>query len=179
MLDWFRLSPSPRSRSAGGCLSGQGGHPRGPLFALVARDGGHGRAHMHTWERRRAALQEEEEPHGQGARRRGWGLVEYFVPTGLHPCSNFLRLNQASALPVCTQSHPGRPRAQRGWVQDVHDVPPWDRECIKGIRERRSAAQRQGHDGNATPVPMTRRNATTGDRTDPRRGGRGCETGWR
>ena len=54
------------------------------------------------------------EPHGQGARRRGWGLVEYLVPTGLHPCSNFLRLNQASALPVCTQSHPGRPRTQRG-----------------------------------------------------------------
>lgn len=52
--------------------------------------------------RRRAALQEE----SPTVRERDAGvvvLVEYFVPTGLHPCTSFLRLNQAPALP-CVHS---------------------------------------------------------------------------
>lgn len=144
MLDWFRLSPSPRSCAAGVCLSGQGGHLRGPLCICsptITAVGGR------TWEggeppRRRRAPRSGSETQGLWTSRvscsnRAASLQQVF------------KVKSGSCTPVCTQSHDGRPGTQRSGYM----VFPLGIGVHQGDQ---GAPQRQGHDGKG-PCPHDER----------------------
>lgn len=159
MLDWFRLSPSPRSRAAGVCLSGRGGHRRGPVSACVlARDG-------RPWGGRNVGKEASRlaggEPHGQGARRRGLRTSRVFCSNRAGSLQQLFKVKSGFCASRVYTVPPWAPEDTARWVHDAPDV----RLGIGVHQGDQGAPQRQGHDRSAPPpCPMTRGNATTGNR---------------